>query len=255
MAWTMLQDLAGYEEWARAKRVTDLRGALAEAEEFERELARKYGPLPVPAAKRGGPISEKTLKMLERAVGLMTPAGKRELRRLVERLDRMDRPCVPAYKWATLPLQHKSLSCLMKSGPSGDSVTFYPAIFGNIDRGGDVIAPGAVRNTDEFLKDGVILLNHNTNDPPIGYPVAASQDSRGFRVEFEWHSTPAAQAVRTYVEERIRASKSVQASIGYTVDDASYEMRGGQQVRLLKAINIYECSIVNIAMNPLAGVV
>lgn len=150
--------------------------------------------------------------------------------------------------------ERKSFDLELKEVKDDGTFTMYAAIFGNVDRGGDVIEEGAFANLDEFVKDGTILLNHRQTDTPIGYPVFAGQDSTGLMVTAKFHSTPEAQAVRTIVKERLAAGKSVGASIGYTVLDSSYGTQDGASVRRLESVNVYETSLVNIAMNPVAGV-
>lgn len=158
-------------------------------------------------------------------------------------------------------LEHTTVSCQVKAigepdvANPGGTFEMYAATFGNVDRGGDVIEPGAFKNLPEFLSDGWIALNHRSGDLPIGYPIDAVQDSKGLLIRGGFHTTPDGQAARLVIRERFAAGKSVKASIGYMVEDASYETRGGQQVRSLKAIDIFEASFVNLPMNPRADVV
>lgn len=152
-------------------------------------------------------------------------------------------------------LARKSFEVELKEMADDGSFCMYGAAFGNVDRGGDLIPAGAVANAAEFVADGWIALNHRASDLPIGYPTAATQDARGFRVEGNFHSHPEAQACRAVVRERFQAGKSVKASIGYVIDDAYTETRAGETVRVLKKIRIYEVSFVNLPMNPEASVV
>lgn len=152
-------------------------------------------------------------------------------------------------------LARKSFAIELKELRDDGSFVMYALVFGNVDRGGDVIEPGAVVNLDEFVRDGFIALNHRASDLPVGYPTAAVQDARGLRVEGKFHSHPEAQQCRAVAKERLDAGKSVQASIGYLVVDAATEQRDGESVRSLKKIKVYESSFVNIAMNPQAGIV
>ena len=152
-------------------------------------------------------------------------------------------------------LARKSFELELKELADDGSFVLYALAFGNVDRGGDVIAPGAVVNLDEFVRDGWIALNHRASDPPIGYPTAAMQDAKGMRVEGRFHSTPEARVVRTFVGERLKAGKSVKASIGYMIEEARTEVRDGEPVRVLLKIRVYETSIVNLPMNPQADVV
>jgi HK97 family phage prohead protease len=152
-------------------------------------------------------------------------------------------------------LGRKSFEVELKS--AGDDGTFemYGAAFNNVDRGGDLIPPGAVANVDEFVRAGWIALNHRASDLPMGFPESASQDDRGFRVRGKFHSTPEAQQCRTVVRERLAAGKAVLCSIGYVIEEAAQEVRDGEPVRVLKRIRIYEVSFVNLPMNPAAEVV
>lgn len=130
----------------------------------------------------------------------------------------------------------------------------YGLVFNVEDRQGDVIVPGAVANVEEFLSDGWIAWSHRNDCLPVGIPLAAEQDDHGFLVAARWHETQAARECRTVVKERQSAGKRVLCSIGYTVNDAAQAMRGGRPVRLLKSINVYECSIVLLPANPAAEV-
>lgn len=149
----------------------------------------------------------------------------------------------------------KSIDLELKSVGDDGTFVMYAAAFGNVDRGGDVIEPGAFINLDEFVRDGWIAINHRGMDLPVGYPTAATQDAKGLRVEGCFHGTPEAQACRTVVKERFAAGKSVKASIGYRVVSASDKVRDGKPVRSLEQIKIYEASFVNLPMNPEADVV
>lgn len=153
------------------------------------------------------------------------------------------------------PLEHKTLPCEVKAAGEDGSFELYALAFNNIDRVGDVIVPGAVSNVDELVRDGWGALNHSNMSLPVAYAEGAEQDGKGLLVRGKFHTHPDAQAVRSVVRERMAAGKSVPCSIGYAVDDAGYEMRGGQQVRILKSIRVYEFSFVNLPANPAAGVV
>ncbi|MDG3003239.1 HK97 family phage prohead protease [Paludisphaera mucosa] len=133
--------------------------------------------------------------------------------------------------------------------------TLYAAIFGNVDRVGDVIEPGSFLNLDEFSADGVGLYEHDLSAVPIAYVVSAVQDSKGLRIEGRFHSTPEAQKVRTVVKERTAAGKSVKCSLGYKVARAAKVQVGGREVQSIRALRVYEFSFVNLPANPLAGVV
>ena len=124
----------------------------------------------------------------------------------------------------------------------------YLAAFGNKDRGGEIIAPGAFgKHLPAFLKDGFIALNHNWDDLPIATVTDAHEDDFGLHFIADFHSHPAAQAARTTAMERIARGKSVSTSIGYRVADSERT----PDALLLKDLPLYEGSMVNVPMNPL----
>jgi HK97 family phage prohead protease len=152
-------------------------------------------------------------------------------------------------------LEHKALNCEFKAAGDDGSFELYALAFNNVDRQGDLIVPGAVSNTAELVSDGWGALNHMNSALPVAYPESATQDAKGLLVRGKFHSHPDAQAVRTVVTERMAAGKAVPCSIGYAVDDASYETRNGDPIRILKSIRVYEFSFVNLPANPAAAVV
>jgi HK97 family phage prohead protease len=152
-------------------------------------------------------------------------------------------------------IEHKTLALDVKAvDDDAGTVEFYALAFGNRDRQGEVIEPGAVKNVDEFVRDGWIALNHDWNSLPVASIESASQDGRGLYVKAAWHSTPEAQAARTVVRERMSRGKAVKASIGYKVLDDDHGTSDGQPVRTLKSIELYEASLVNLPANPRAEV-
>ena len=151
-------------------------------------------------------------------------------------------------------IQHKTFNFAVKSLDDAGAFTLYAAVFGNEDRQGDIIEPGAFRNLAEFARDGWGALNHRSSDLPVAMVDSAAQDATGLKVSGRFHSHQAAQDCRTVVKERQEAGKSVKCSIGYTIDDAAMETRGGKTVRLLKSLDVYEFSFVNLPANPRAEV-
>lgn len=155
-------------------------------------------------------------------------------------------------------LRAKSIECRFKALDDEDdaegSFELYCAVFGNVDRHGDVIDPGAVANLDEFVAEGMGLVNHDLHSLPIAYVVSAVQDAKGVKVVGRFHSDPQAQRVRTVVRERLDAGKSVKCSIGFRVVDGASETIGGRTIYRIKSLLLYEFSFVNIPANPRAGV-
>jgi HK97 family phage prohead protease len=132
----------------------------------------------------------------------------------------------------------------------------YVAVFHNIDSYGDVIVPGAFKNLPAFIADGYGIVNHkNGDDLGIATIDSAEEDFYGLKVKGRFHSTPDAQAVRVKLKERLERGKTCKCSFGYAVLDAVRELRDGKEVLVLKALNIYEFSFVNLPANTRADVV
>lgn len=153
-------------------------------------------------------------------------------------------------------LCYKSLDVEVKAADEdAGTVSLYAAAFNNVDRQGEVIAPGAFANLSEFTADGWLGLAHDMRSLPVATVESAVQDGVGLLLTCRWHSTPHAQDARTTVRERKERGKSVKCSIGYTVLEDARETRDGVPVVVLKRLALYEASIVNLPANPRAEVV
>ena len=51
-------------------------------------------------------------------------------------------------------LRHKQYDCQFKSLDDTGRFEVYAAVFGNVDRQGDVIVQGAFKDLDKFVRDG-----------------------------------------------------------------------------------------------------
>lgn len=151
-------------------------------------------------------------------------------------------------------IERKSLPVELKIDDANGTVTLYASVFGNVDRQGEMIVPGAFKNLDQFVIDGWLAVNHNWNDMGVASIDAATQDPHGLLVAASWYSTADAQEARTIVKERMARGKSVKASIGFRVLEDTSETADGKPIRVLKAIELIEASIVNLPANPLAQV-
>lgn len=151
-------------------------------------------------------------------------------------------------------LSHKQDVIDLRDVDDSGGFKAYFAAFNNIDRGGDVIEPGAFRNLDAFARDGWIGLNHDMDALPIGYPTRAYQDHKGLVIEGKFHSTPQGQAVRAVVKERMSSGKGCMGSIGYKAASTSPDYQDGRSIRRIKSLDLYEASFVNLPMNPHAQV-
>lgn len=141
-----------------------------------------------------------------------------------------------------------------KQNSGAGQIKGYCATYGNLDRQGDIIAPGAFdKSLPVFLRDGFIALSHDPHRLPIAIPVDAKSDDFGVMLTADFHSTPEAQDARTVAQERIAKGKSVAFSIGYAIPPGGSEYTN-DGTRLLKEIDLMEVSLVTIPANPMAQV-
>ena len=124
------------------------------------------------------------------------------------------------------------------------------AVFGNVDRQGDVILPGAFKKTlRTFIKRGFLANAHDWVEP-IGTIDAAEETDKGLLVRGTFHSTEAAQRARQVARERRERGKEIAMSIGFqTVKDDVVD-----NVRQLKELELFEVSLVTVPANPEAHV-
>ena len=142
----------------------------------------------------------------------------------------------------------------------GGHIVAYAATFDKEpDSYGDVIAPGAFKNTiDEWKKSGNViplLFGHRTDDPVmnIGGVDSIEEDEHGLRIEATFDKdSDTAQYVRRLVLEK-RLSK---LSFAYDViDEGTITLDDGRKVNELREIKLYEVSLVPIPANGHAEVV
>jgi HK97 family phage prohead protease len=148
----------------------------------------------------------------------------------------------------------KDMEIKAKGGEEGAG-TFkgYASTFGNWD---DVFpvperpVKGAFQKyLGKFIDTGFIAGHHKWQDNPVAMVKAAEEDDYGLKLTADFHSTQAAQDIRTIMAERLDAGKSVGLSIGYIVHADEYVEEG----RLLKEIELFETSFVNVPANPKAN--
>lgn len=146
------------------------------------------------------------------------------------------------------------------AGDDGGRIVAYAATFDREpDSYGDVIAPGAFKNTLEDWKESgnviPLLFGHRTDDPSmnIGGVDAIKEDERGLRIEATFDKdSETAQYVRRLVLEK-RLSK---LSFAYDVlDQGTIVLDDGREANELREIKLYEISLVPIPANGHAEVV
>lgn len=126
----------------------------------------------------------------------------------------------------------------------------FGAVFGNVDRGGDILLPGAfTRSLKEHQDAGTMpsmFWMHQPDQVP-GVWLDMKEDRPGLHVKGEILDTMLGRDVHTLVQK-----KAVRGlSMGYRPIDTDYDRDGN---RLLKQVELFEVSIVSMAMNPLARI-
>lgn len=134
-----------------------------------------------------------------------------------------------------------------KSSEDG-SIEGYGAIFGNIDRGRDVVNKGAFSEslkTDHKVK---MLWQHDPYQP-IGVWDEVYEDEKGLRVKGKiLADVKAGQEAAALV----KAGAINGLSIGYRVLEFSEEKVDGSWVRYVEKAELWEVSLVTFPMNPVA---
>ena len=146
------------------------------------------------------------------------------------------------------------------AGDDGGHIVAYAATFDREpDSYGDVIAPGAFKNTlEEWKASGNViplLFGHRTDDTAmnIGGVDSIEEDERGLRIEATFDKdSETAQYVRRLVLEK-RLSK---LSFAYDVlDEGTITLDDGRKANELREIKLFEVSLVPIPANGHAEVV
>lgn len=149
-------------------------------------------------------------------------------------------------------MERKAFSLDTFSLDANGSFAGYAAVFGNVDAGGEIIAPGAFAGAlPDFLRDGFVAWGHDWAEI-VAIPTEAYEDQVGLHLAGIFHSTPRGQEARTIAGERLAAGKRMGLSIGYAVARDS----GPTRPRTLHEIApLYEVSLVAVPMNREANLV
>jgi HK97 family phage prohead protease len=126
----------------------------------------------------------------------------------------------------------------------------HGSTFGNVDLGGDVGMPGAFqRILAQHRNKGALPPMFWMHDPSqiAGRWLDMAEDERGLKVKGELAKTPLGDELHTLLN--MKAFRGL--SIGYGTVEAEFDKDGN---RRLKEIDLWEVSLVSLAMNPLAEV-
>lgn len=125
------------------------------------------------------------------------------------------------------------------------------------DAYGDVIAKGAFADTLKAWADSgrpvPVLYGHNMDDPDYNIGTAELvEDERGLRTTAAFDGSPKAQRVRELLAEG-RLSKM---SFAYDVlDEAPVELEDGTKANELRALDLFEVSVVLVPANGHAEII
>lgn len=152
---------------------------------------------------------------------------------------------------------HSTLDFNMELKLSSDEATpgtveGYGSVFNIMDRGGDMVLPGAfkksLREWKKLKQLPSMLWSHDTS-MPIGVWTSMEEDEKGLKLTGELIlDVPQAAAAHALLKRQ--AVKGL--SIGYRTRD--YEIDRATGVRKLKEVELFEVSLVSIPMLPEAQV-
>lgn len=127
----------------------------------------------------------------------------------------------------------------------------YLSTFGNVDRGMDMVMPGAFRRTlkERKLSSIKLLRDHDTRKV-IGKWLSMEEDDRGLKVRGKLFAGTVQLATETLALMREGALDAM--SIGYRTIKAQWDEEQG--VRKLLDLDLWEGSIVTFPMNEMATV-
>lgn len=128
-------------------------------------------------------------------------------------------------------------------------ITGYASVFGNKDLGNDVVMPGAFKKSLADHGLPLLLFNHKMEDAPIGTITDAKEDKRGLWFKADLPKDDSFVSGRIVPQLKKRGLRGT--SIGYK---AIQKSRRADNARMLTEVQLFEISVVNMPMNPLASV-
>lgn len=144
--------------------------------------------------------------------------------------------------------ENKSLNLELKELSAEGIFSAYASIFDNVDYENDTVIKGAFTKSIAE-KTPVMLWNHNTAEP-IGIWTTVKEDDKGLYVEGKLLINEVARAKEVYSLLKEGAVSGL--SIGYSVNDYSYDEKG---IRQLKDVTLHEISLVSIPCNDEARII
>jgi HK97 family phage prohead protease len=150
---------------------------------------------------------------------------------------------------------HKDFNLDVKAVSDAGVIEGYGSVFGGPpDLGGDIVLPGAFADTlAEHKRKGTMPLmffGHKATELTIGNWTDVVEDGKGLWVHGQLDME---DPFATKIQRKLKRKEMRGLSIGYDVKSASPDpKRPG--VRVLEKLDLWEVSIVNLAMQPRAAV-
>lgn len=134
----------------------------------------------------------------------------------------------------------------VKIDEGGRTISAYFSIFGNRDRVGDIVHPGAFRKTisekKSLMSKGMIPAKYN-HDMLVGSVVGASEDNVGGLAEMKFMSDPASDRIFRAVKDGFLPTFSFK----YSIPEGGSKMvrEGGKSTRHLHELELIEAGPVD----------
>lgn len=139
--------------------------------------------------------------------------------------------------------------------PSGRTLEGYAAVFGNLDRTGDIIDRKAFDRTLRDNPDVQVFIGHRADTLPVGEAFDVSADGTGLFTRVKIYDTPDGDALLEVARQRLARGKSLGMSIGYRTVRDRFDPK--TKARHLLDVDLVEFSYLAspaLAANPRAMV-
>lgn len=141
----------------------------------------------------------------------------------------------------------------VKEITASGNFTGYGSVYGVVDHGGDIVAPGAFAESLATLaakkRMPAMLFGHQAGQLPVGAYQSIKEDAAGLWLD-------GALAVDTQLGGDLHKLMKMNAlsglSVGFVTRDDSYDRVTG--IRTIKKADLWEVSLVNFPMNDAARV-
>ena len=156
-----------------------------------------------------------------------------------------------------MPLERKTLQLTQLKVTSEGVIEGYAAVFHNVDLGGDIILPGAFKESiaERGIAGVKVFVGHEHGSLPVGRPLEIREDDHGLFTRTQLFASSGGQDVLATAKGLAEGKgEDLGMSIGYVPLEFEFEERDDQQVRILKRLDMPEFSFVGMPMNALATV-